>query len=91
MKGLAEKCIECIANSRMMELSAFKQRASEPARKKQCIVCIKKLTNQLLACFILCGHTNTCKGCIEKIYRENLNPNCLICRKDIKFVNNVDF
>ena len=41
-KDLAEKCMERNAASPMMELSAFKQKVSEPARKKQCIVCIKK-------------------------------------------------
>ena len=58
-KDLAEKCMEFIAVSHMMELSVFNQRASEPARKNQCIVCIKKIANPLLACFILCGHTKT--------------------------------
>ena len=42
MKDLAENSMECIAVIPMMELSAFNQRAFEPARKKQCIVYIKK-------------------------------------------------
>ena len=57
MKDVAEKGMEPIAVSPMKELSAFKQRASEPARKKQCIVCIEKLTNPFL-CLIRCGYTS---------------------------------
>ena len=87
MKDLAEKCMERIAVRNC--LLSTKEPLYQQGRSNL-LFASKKLTNPFLECLILCGHTNTCKGCIEKICSD-LNWKCLICGKDIDCVNNAYF
>ena len=52
MKDLAEKCMERIAVSPMMELSAFNLRVS----KEEAMHCFHQKINNPFLCFIICGH-----------------------------------
>ena len=84
MKDLAEKCMEHIAISPMMELSGFNLRVS----KEEAMYCFHPKINKPISMF---DSLWTHKCCIEKIYSENLNRKCLICGKDINNIDNVYF